>query len=419
MLGDYSNKTCCVVDNGLFTDLATTLAKSFGRVLYHTPWVGAFPTSNQMMPGKGIPGVTRCDDFWKIKDEVDLWVFPDVYFGSVQVELRSQGKRVWGSGMGEELELRRKEAKEHLKKAGINVGKYEVVIGMDALKAYLMKHENVWVKMSTTRGDMETFNSKDYKNIETRLDELEGTLGAKKKVAEFIVEDAIEDAVEVGYDGYLIDGKAPKKCMTGIETKAKGYVGVMKDYKDIPKQVKDVNDKLADTLKKYKYRNSFCVELRIDRKGKAWAIDPLARFGSPPGDLWQLMYKNLSDILWYGAEGECIDPEPAAKYGVELLIASEWADKHWQAISFPKAIRDNLKFRNLTMIEGEYYVIPSHLGLGLGAIVAVGDTVDAAIKKAKECSEQIETYDAETFPESLGDAVKQNEKLKKYGISLL
>lgn len=419
MLKDYSKLSCIVVDNGLFVDLATTLAKSFGKVYYYSPWVGAFPKSNSMMPGKGIPGVTRCDDFWKIKDKVDLWVFPDVYFGSEQVELRSQGKRVWGSGFGEELELRRKESKEYLKKLGLNVGKYEVVTGLDKLRSYLKAKDNVWVKISTTRGDMETFHSSNYKNIEPRLDELEHSLGAKKKIMEFIVEDSIEDAVEVGYDGYTVDGQFPKKCMAGIETKARGYVGAFKDYKDMPKQIIEVNNKLSDTLRKYKYRNSFCVELRITKDGKAFCIDPLARLGSPPGDLVQLMYTNLPDILWFGAEGKCIDPIPAAKYGVELLLSSEWADKNWQAISFPPSIRDNVKLRNLTVIDGEYYVIPSHLGLGLGAVVAVGNTIDEAINKAKKYAKQIETYDIDFDENSLDEAVKQNEKLKKFGISLI
>jgi hypothetical protein len=419
MIKDYSKLKCCVVDNGLFPSLAETLGKSFGTTWYHTAWVGAFPKSNTMLPGFGIPGVTRCNDIWEIKEEVDLWIFPDVYYGSLQLELQNQGKRVWGSRLGEELELHRKESKEYLKKIGLNVGKYEVIIGLDKLRNYLKAKDNVWVKISTTRGDMETFHSPNYKNIEPRLDKLERDLGAVKKIKEFIVEDSIDDAVEIGFDGFTVDGNFPKKCLAGIETKAKGYVGVFKDYKDMPKQIIDVNNKMSPTLKKYGYKNWFCNEVRIKKDGIPWVIDPLCRFGSPPGDLIQLMYTNLADIFWFGAEGKVIEPIPLAKYGVELLIASEWADNDWQAIDFPKEIADNVKFRNLCIIDKEHYVIPSHLGLGVGAIVAVGNTIDEAIKKITEISKKIETYDMEVFPESLNEAVKKNEELKKMGINLL
>ena len=34
-----------------------------------------------------------------------------------------------------------------------------------------------------------------------------------------IVEEAIDDAVEIGYDGYTIDGKYPQNAMWGIEIK--------------------------------------------------------------------------------------------------------------------------------------------------------------------------------------------------------
>ena len=54
---DYSNKTVCVLDQGLFVELAVTLAKVFGKVYYWFPWQSAFPKSNSLLVGKGIPNV--------------------------------------------------------------------------------------------------------------------------------------------------------------------------------------------------------------------------------------------------------------------------------------------------------------------------------------------------------------------------
>lgn len=419
MLQDYSKKTVCVIDCGLFVEVAVLLSKYFGRVLYYSPWESSIPRSNTRLPGYGIPNVTRINEYWSIKEEVDLWVFPDLYFGQLQLELQSQGKRVWGSRLGEELELHRKESKEYLKKIGIPIGKYQVIKGLDMLREFLKKNDDQWVKVSTTRGDMETFHSIDYKNIEPRLDELEHTLGAKKSIMEFIVEEGIKDAIEIGFDGFTIDGNFPKKCMSGIEIKDCSYIGVFKDYKDMPKQIINVNNKLSDTLKKYGYKNWFCTEMRITKDGVGWVIDPLCRFGSPPGELVLLMYTNLPDIFWYGAEGKIIEPIPAGKFGAEILIQSAWVEHNWQAVDFPKEIRDNVKLRNFCMIDGKYYVIPLSGMSGIGAVVSIGNTMDEAIKKCKEYAKQIQGYGLEIHEDSLDDANDEIEKAKKFGVNLI
>ncbi len=414
---DYSNKTVCIVDNGLFIELAVTLSKSFGRVLYYMPWVNAFPQSNTRLVAYGIPGVERIYYLWEHKEDIDLWVFPDIYCGDIQEELVSQGKLVWGSRRGDELELYRPETKEHLKKVGIDVGHYELITGMANLREYLKKHDDQYVKVSTTRGDMETFKSKNYKLIEPKLDELEYKLGKKKTIMQWVVEDAIKDAVEVGYDGYTIDGQFPLHAMAGIEIKDKSYLGIFKEYSTMPKQIRDINSKISETLKNYEYKNFFCCEMRITRDGTPWVIDPMTRFGSPPGELVQNMYSNLPDILWKGAEGECVDPIPEAKFGAEVLIHSSWADTNWQTITFPKELRDNFKFRNLAIINGEYCVVPQAVGLPeIGAVVATGDTKEEAIAKCKEYCEQIEGHYIETYADSLDEATEQEAKLKEFGI---
>lgn len=416
---DYKSKCCIVLDNGLFVETAVTLSKYFGKVYYWSPWVNAFPKSNSRLIGTGIPGVTRINDYWDVYDEVDLWVFPDIYMGGLQLHLEEQGKRVWGSRKGDELELFRKESKEYLKKMGLAIGKYVPLKGLQALRDYLKKNNEQWVKISTTRGDMESFYSKNYKLIEPRLDELEYILGAKKKVMEFLSEDAIPDAVEIGYDGFCVDGVFPDQSMCGIEIKDMSYIGYFKDYKDMPKQILDVNEKISPTLKEYGYKNFFCCEMRITEDGTPWIIDPMTRFGSPPSELVLNMYTNLADILWYGAEGECIAPIPEDKYGVELLIHSSWADKNWQAVEFPPELRENIKLRNLCVIEGKYYVVPQSVGLPeIGAVVATGATIEEASKKVKEYAEKIEGYGVDTYPDSLDKANEQIQKLKKFGIEL-
>lgn len=419
MTNAYKNKTACVFDHGLFVEMAVTLAKDFGRVLYACPWESGYPKSNAMLIGEGLPGVTRISSIWEHLDEIDLFVFPDVYQGPLQMHLVSLGKRVWGGRLGEELELDRDASKKHLKSLGIDIGAYKVVKGLDALREHLKAHDNQYIKISRSRGDMETFRSKNYRLIEPRLDELEHSLGAMKKIMKFVVEDEIPDAVEIGYDGYCVGGAFPEKAMWGVEIKDKAFVMQCKPYSALPPQVRSVNEKMAPTLKKYDYRGFISSEIRVTKDGTGYAIDPCARAGSPPSELYQVMVKNWADILWEGAGGVLVEPEFEAKWGAELLLLSSFATKNWQAIEFPKELRENIKLRQATMIEGRYYFVPQMSDMPeIGAVVATGDTMEAAIKECKRISALVEGHYIEVISGSLDEASAEFEKLKDFGISV-
>ena len=273
MQNNYKTKCCTVVDNGLFVEMALKLAKDFGKVNYWTPWVNAFPSSNSILVGKGLPGVERIDFLFDHIDETNLFVFPDVYFGDLQRHLAGLGKRVWGGRKGEELELYRDESKKLFAELGLPVSRYEIVTGMSDLRKYLKENKDQWVKISMTRGDMETFHSKNYTNIEPRLDELEYRLGAKKSIMKFCVEAALNNKVETGMDFYTIDGRYPDKAMMGIEIKDEGYVAVIKDYDDMPMCVKSFNSGIAGILKQYNYRGFASTEIRVGKDQIPYMID--------------------------------------------------------------------------------------------------------------------------------------------------
>ena len=415
---NYKTKSICLIDNGIFCETAVKLSEFFGRVYYYSPWEETFVKSNNMLPGYGIPGVERINEPLKIIDDVDLWVFPDLYHAGLQFHLQELGKRVWGSRDGQELELLRDDSKKYLKKLGLPVGKYEVITGLDKLRAYLKEHDNKFVKVSVTRGDFETFNAKNYNFIEVKLDELEHNLGAKKHVAEFIVEDTIE-GIEIGYDGYSVDGQFPESSIVGLEVKDKGYVGHVREYSDMPKEITVFTDTISDTLKNYKYRNFMSTENRVAKDKTSYMTDFCARQGSPPSELYINMFENLADIMWQGAEGVCVDPVCPKKWGAEVVIDSFWSDRNWQPIQFPEKIRDNVKLRQFTMIEKQYYVIPQNEGsTGVGAVVATGDTMEEAVENVKECCKQVEGYYIDIHDDALDDAQKELGKLGEMGIEL-
>jgi len=400
----HRDRTVLIYDHGLFVELAVTLSKHFGRVLLYVPWENGYPRSNAPRIGQGIKGVERVLSPWDHYDEIDLWIFPDVYEGALQQHLVDMGKRVWGCRMGEELELDRVKSKEHCKAIGIDIGPYAHIVGLDALREHLKDNDDQWVKISATRGDMETFHAPNYAQVEQQIDELEHNLGAKKKVMEFIVEEGIDPAIEIGYDGYTIDGRYPKGAIVGVEVKDKAYVCKTMRYSQLPEKVRSVNDKLAKTLKGYGYRGFISTEIRC-KGDKAYLIDPCARCGSPPSELYQVMITNLADVIWEGAGGVVVEPEFSHEWGAQILLLSDWADSNWQQVSFPESIRENVKLRNMTIIDGNYYVIPQWTGMPeIGAIVATGDTQEEAINEVKRLAEMVHGHDMNKPVEALEKA---------------
>jgi len=414
---DLSTKSCLVVDNGLFCEISVKLASKFGKVYYWTPWVSAFPKSNDLLIGAGLPEIERIRWFWDYVDKADVIVFPDVYFGDLQEQLRDMGKAVWGGFRGDELELNRNGTKKLLKKLGLPVGHYEQVVGLSALREYLKAHKDVYIKVSTVRGDFETFHAPSYSLVEPKLDELESKLGAKKYIEEFIVEDNVEAEVEIGYDGWCIDGKFPEIGIAGYEIKDKGLLAAIKPYDELSDEIRMVNDKLSPILTNYGYRGFFSTELRITKDKTPYLIDPCMRCGSPPSELYQEMFANLPEIVWGGAHGQLVKPEPTCKFGCEVMLHSSWADEHWQAIEFPPEIRQFIKLRNPTVINDKYYVVPQKVGLAeIGAVVGIGDTLKEAIEHAKKNCEQVKGYYIEAKLDSVDEAIKQIEAGEKLGI---
>lgn len=416
---DLSDKTIFVRDYGLFASWAQKLSESFGRVLYYCPYKSGFPRSQQYAIGTGLDGVERVSNFWDHVHEADIFFFPDVYDGDLQVYLREvMGKPVWGAGKGEELELMRWQTKLFLKKdLHLPVQPVERIIGIDELRLHLMDTENKYVKISLLRGDFETFRHDNYQLSEPILDDVEQKLGPYKLTKEFIVEDAIDDAIEVGYDGFTIDGQYPDPGMFGYEIKDVSYIGVIRPYSQLPKQVKEVNQKLAPAFERYQYRGFWSSEIRVPKDGKPYLTDPCCRAGSPPSELYQEMFSNWGEIIWLGAHGEMAKPKPVGKYGVEVLIHSQWADQHWQAVYVEPEARPWVKLRNLCQVGDTLYVAPQVVGLPeIGAIVAVDDSLLGAIRKVKSYCEMVTGYSTELNLDRVAEAIDTIKQGEQQGV---
>lgn len=415
-MSDYSTKSVCIVDNGIFSELAYTLAKSFGKTFYHSPWVSDYPSSHQVELGEGFPDFERVPDIWDIMDDVDLFVFPDIYQGPLQEYLVSNGKRVFGARNGDELENFRAEAKKYFAELGIQQAPYEVVKGVDALRKYLKTRgsDKVWVKIDLTRRDTETFPCVGYDLIKNCIDQLEADLGPAATAMEFLVEDNLPDTLDIAIDTYCIDGKFPSTGVIGCEIKGEAYLGAVKKWGAIPSQLTGIYETVGPTLKEYEYRSMLSLESRIMGE-KIWLCDPCCRAGSPPFELQLNWMRNLPEVMWEGADGRLVEPEYDGKYGFELIVHSDWAQKHPVKLDFPDKYRDQIKFRYASQFPDGLWIMPQDGGPRIASAVTCGDDFESCFEEAKEIVGSINGIQVETFTRAIPELRENMKKLASWG----
>lgn len=417
MTENLKSKTICVVDNGLFVSFARMLSKGFKKTYYYCPiWKSKSPRSQDLAPGCGFNDIEYIKYPLLKADEIDLWVFLDLFHSDLQCYLEDHGARVWGARRGEELELHRWEFKQYLKKIGLPVQPMEHIFGTNKLREYLKTVKNCYVK-TDIRGDFETFRHDTFELSEPRLDELEHTLGPTKGDYEFVVEDEIKDAVEVGYDGFCIDGAFPSHAMMAYEVKDCGMIGIALPYDKLAEPVRTVNKALIPALKRYTYRGFLSTEIRYTKDKRAYFIDPCCRLGTPSNELLQELFDGWPQAIWDGAEGKLTSPTTKAKFAVMAVICSEWAVNDWQALHYPKGLDDFVKLRFHTRINGKDYVAPQPVGLpDLGGVVGTGQSLLQAIQQCKERAAQIKGYQVKCELGSIDKALEVILQGEKMGI---
>ena len=129
------------------------------------------------------------------------------------------------------------------------------------------------------------------------------------------------------------------------------------------------------------------------------------------------MFSNWGDIVWSGAHGAIVRPEVVKTYGVEVLIHSQWADQHWQALYVEPEVRQWVKLRNLCQVDDTLYVAPQVVGLPeIGAIVAVDESLLGAIKKVKGYCQKVTGYQIELNLERVSEALEVIAEAERQGI---
>lgn len=412
---DISEVTCLVCDSGLFLQMALRMAESCKRVLYFNPDARAFPSIKQGCIGDGFEGVERVNEFWPMLDEIDLFCFPDSQLAGLQLHLESIGKSVWGSRRGQDLEQRREFFMSTLKKLDLQVPEFTVVIGLDDLREHLRDKEDQYVKVSHWRGDMETTHWRNWKLDAGWLDWLAVNLGPLKDVMRFLVFPAIETDLEIGGDTYCVDGQFPSLMLNGIEGKDKSYFSAVTKREDMPQQLQDIFEAFSPMLRDYRYRNQISTEVRV-QGDKAFFIDATQRGGMPSTASQHLLWKNFPQIVWAGANGELVDPEPAAKFSIETMIASNCGHDTWDTVEIPEKLEPWARFSNCLFYDGCYVFPPDELrSKDLGWLCAIGDTPTETLETIKGLADLLpDGLNADV--ESLADIIKEIDSAQEQGI---
>jgi hypothetical protein len=375
-----------VIDHGRFFHIAQRLSRDVDHVYYWAPAERDSPLLRECCVGDGFEEVERVDSPWDVKDECDLFVFVDVGFAGMQAELVSQGLDVWGARSGDRLEMSRGYFLKELEQAGLAVPHYEKIKGLTNLQLHLKDKEDKWIKVSKFRGDFETMHYTNWRQDEVTLDGYAVRFGPLKEQIVFFVFDPIDAVIEDGCDTWCIDGQWPKTVLHAMEMKDKCLIGALQPMADLPDEVKSVNEAFGPILASHGYRSFFSTEVRITEDGESYFIDPTCRAGSPPSQVQCELYSNYAEIIWRGAQGECVEPEPAAKFGVQVALKTDGDRTEWIAVELPKELDQWVKCGFCCKVDSRICFPPvtEYHTSDLGYLCAIGDTLDEAVESLRE-----------------------------------
>ena len=417
MLKDIADLTFLVCDHGIFWPVAQRLARDAKRVLYHVPEKEGFETFAKFVRGFGHEEVELIDDFWKIKKEIDVFVFPDCADAGLQLELESQGFPVWGTKDAFSLETNRGEWIKACEAMGLPMPTTHQIRGVTNLRVFFDEHpdDTFHVKISRFRGDMETFKACDPSAIKNKLDVLAMKFGPFKEHIMFYVQEPVDTDIEGGADTYFVNGKYPSKVILGFEKKGESYFATWKEREKMPPEIWKCSEALADLLESSNYCNMVSTEVRV-KGDQSYLLDPCLRFPSPAGEEELEMYGNFTEIIYRGAMGEMVEPEMTAKFCGEAVIEYCGDKDGWKSVKVPEEVRQWVKLYSCGYEDGAYHFPPAQDPEAIGCIVGLGDTPQEVLDRLKEIREALKDSSVDVHIEPIADLFSEVESAEEAGI---
>lgn len=404
-----------MVDGGLFLPFARRMAEEAKRVIWFNPDRKSFPTLKQGCIGYGFPDIEATLDFWPHLKEIDLACFPDIGHSGIQGHFRELGIPVWGAGPADRLEINRELFLDKLYELGLDVPEFTVVKGIRELADHLKDKEDQYIKVSRWRGDLETTHWRNWKMDNGWLDWLAVQLGPFKNILRFIVLPAIKTPLEIGGDNYNVRGRWPQTMLNGLEHKDTTYFSSVTKFNDMPDQLQEIMDAFGPLLREAATQWSMEVRIKDD---KALFLDPTTRGGMPSSASQQLLWSNFPEIIWAGANGELVEPDPEALFSIECMVTTKSHSDCWDTVELPRELERHVRFSNCCYADGCYHFPPDEFHSGdLGWLCAIGDTPRQVLDAAKELADQLpDGLDANL--ENLTGLIKEIEEGEAKGIPL-
>jgi hypothetical protein len=409
--------TCCVCDYGSFESLADCLADTMETVFYYSPFEQEYRDINNCCIGEGLENVIRCNEPLDpdVLDDIDLFVFPDIGYGGLQRHLRSLGKAVWGATRVTDYELFRTKFLTLLRELKLPIAPSVVVKGITALAEHLKNCKDKWVKINRYRENMETWHHIDWAHSERMLEGLSLVFGGAKEQVTFVVQDPIDTEIEIGYDGWTVDGKFPPRSFQGYEKKNELYLGAWLPDSSLPKEIQQINEALASLLKANEYRNQIATEIRV-KGAKGFYIDPTMRMAGQTQEHLQNSCTNLARVIWEGANGILVPPEFSHKVAAEATMHYKAGEpKDWKTLRIPEEARRWCKFYHYCIYEGLYH-FPPYRNDEVGVIIGLGDTKEAAVEALRKNFKLLEGEPLEICEEKFEDLFKEITRAEARGM---
>lgn len=152
----------------------------------------------------------------------------------------------------------------------------------------------------------------------------------------------------------------------------------------------------------------------VRRNGKCcWSGN--CRAGSPPSQVMCELFGNFGEIIWQGANGNCIDPEPTARFGVQSLITCHRDKDEWVTLDLPEELKPWVKCGFATLIDDVLRIAPNPLGDMIGWLCATGNTVEEAINNIKVLAKGL-PCGVDCDISSLATLLREMEEAKREGV---
>jgi len=355
--------------------------------------------------------VEHCLDFWPHFKEIDLFCFPDVGHSGLQLFLAEQGKAVWGSRTGDIFEQNREHFMRTLAKCGLKVPPHKVYRGLEELSHNLRDAKDKYIKVSRWRGDCETRHWRSWKEDSGWLDWLAVQLGPFKNIMRFLVFDKIDTGTELGGDTINVDGQWPSLMLNGFEYKDNTYFAAVTPRDDMPEQIQDILDAFGPLLGEHHYRNQWSMEVREGN-----FIDATCRGGMPSTATQMKVWKNWPQMVWAGANGELVEPEPGYKFAIECMVKSKEDAGQWDEALISPELEPHLMLSSCCFVDEMYHFPPEDTRSGdLGWLCAAGDTPRETLDRAKKlCDLLPDGLDGNV--EAMANLLKEIETAQEQGI---